>query len=82
MGLFSRTGGVPPGQRHQSRQEYRLLEMERASKLTGLPLNLKPRGPKHTKPIWKARSTLVSSARRSSSWMMAHGSGGRTVWNS
>jgi 2-hydroxychromene-2-carboxylate isomerase len=42
MGLFSRTGGVPPGQRHQSRQEYRLLEMERASKLTGLPLNLKP----------------------------------------
>ncbi len=42
MGLFSRTGGVPPGQRHQSRQEYRLMEMERASKLTGLPLNLKP----------------------------------------
>lgn len=42
MGLFSRTGGIPPGQRHQSRQEYRLMEMERASKLTGLPLNLKP----------------------------------------
>ncbi len=42
MGLFSRTGGVPPGQRHQSRQEYRLMEMERSSKLTGLPLNLKP----------------------------------------
>lgn len=42
MGLFSRTGGVPPGQRHQSRQEYRLMEMERSSKLAGLPLNLKP----------------------------------------
>ncbi|MEM9427486.1 MAG: 2-hydroxychromene-2-carboxylate isomerase [Pseudomonadota bacterium] len=42
MTLFSRTGGVPPGQRHPSRQEYRLMEMGRAAKLTGLPLNLKP----------------------------------------
>jgi len=42
MGLFSRTGGVPPGQRHISRQEYRLQEMARAAKLAGLPLNLKP----------------------------------------
>ena len=42
MALFSRTGGVPPGQRHPSRQEYRLMEMERAGKLAGLPINLKP----------------------------------------
>lgn len=42
MGLFSRTGGIPPGQRHVSRQEYRLQEMARTSTLTGLPLNLKP----------------------------------------
>ncbi|MEO0918098.1 MAG: DsbA family protein, partial [Pseudomonadota bacterium] len=42
MTLFSRTGGVPPGQRHVSRQEYRLQELARNSKLTGLPLNLKP----------------------------------------
>lgn len=42
MGLFARTGGVPPGQRHVSRQEYRLMEMERAGKLAGLPINLKP----------------------------------------
>lgn len=42
MGLFSRTGGVPLGQRHPSRQEYRLMEMERAAKLAGLPMNLKP----------------------------------------
>ncbi|MEM6386711.1 MAG: 2-hydroxychromene-2-carboxylate isomerase [Pseudomonadota bacterium] len=42
MGLFSRTGGIPPGQRHVSRQEYRLQEMARASKLAGLQLNLKP----------------------------------------
>ena len=42
MGLFARTGGVPPGQRHPSRQEYRLMEMERAAKLAELPLNLQP----------------------------------------
>ena len=42
MALFARTGGIPPGQRHVSRQEYRLQEMERSAKLTGLPLNLKP----------------------------------------
>ena len=42
MALFARTGGVPPGQRHPSRQEYRLMEMERASKLAGLPINPKP----------------------------------------
>ncbi|MCV6594582.1 MAG: 2-hydroxychromene-2-carboxylate isomerase [Silicimonas sp.] len=42
MALFARTGGVPPGQRHVSRQEYRLQEMERAAKLAGLPINLKP----------------------------------------
>ena len=42
MALFARTGGIPPGQRHVSRQECRLQEMERAAKLAGLPLNLKP----------------------------------------
>lgn len=42
MALFRRTGGVPPGQRHASRQEYRLMEMERSAKLAGLPINLKP----------------------------------------
>ena len=42
MALFSRTGGLPPGQRHETRQEYRLMEMERSAKLLGLPINLKP----------------------------------------
>ena len=42
MGLFSRTGGTPPGQRHVSRQEYRLIEIERSAKLAGLPVNVKP----------------------------------------
>ncbi len=42
MGLFSRTGGVPPKDRHPNRQEYRLQEMRRRSALAGMPLNLKP----------------------------------------
>ena len=40
--LFGRTGGQPPKDRHPSRQEYRLIEMERQAKKLGLPLNLKP----------------------------------------
>lgn len=40
--LFSRTGGLPPGQRHPSRQEYRLQELARMAKRTGMPMNLRP----------------------------------------
>ena len=42
MTLFSRTGGVPPGQRHISRQEYRLMEIARSAKVLGMPVNAKP----------------------------------------
>lgn len=42
MALFPRTGGVPPKDRHVSRQEYRLQEMRRKAALTDLPINLKP----------------------------------------
>ncbi len=42
MGLFSRTGGTPPGQRHVSRQEYRLIEIARCAKLLDMPINVKP----------------------------------------
>ena len=42
MGLFGRTGGTPPGQRHVSRQEYRLIEIERSAKLAEMPINPKP----------------------------------------
>ncbi len=42
MGLFSRTGGTPPGQRHVSRQEYRLIEIARCEKLLDMPVNVKP----------------------------------------
>ena len=42
MGLFPRTGGQPLPERHQSRLDYRLQELNRQSKKTGLPLNAKP----------------------------------------
>lgn len=42
MALFGRTGGTPPKERHVSRQEYRLIELERQAKKNGLEMNLKP----------------------------------------
>ena len=42
MGLFSRTGGTAPKDRHVSRQEYRLTEMRRAGIKNGMDINLKP----------------------------------------
>ncbi|GFE65280.1 2-hydroxychromene-2-carboxylate isomerase [Litoreibacter roseus] len=42
MGLFARTGGVPPKDRHPSRQEYRLQDLRRSAKKAGAPINLKP----------------------------------------
>ncbi|MEM6577869.1 MAG: 2-hydroxychromene-2-carboxylate isomerase [Pseudomonadota bacterium] len=42
LGLFSRTGGTPPKDRHPSRQAWRLQEMTRQSRKLGMPFNLKP----------------------------------------
>jgi 2-hydroxychromene-2-carboxylate isomerase len=42
MALFARTGGIPPKDRHPSRQEYRLQELRRNAAKAGLPINLKP----------------------------------------
>jgi 2-hydroxychromene-2-carboxylate isomerase len=42
MGLFGRTGGTPPKDRHESRQDYRLVEMRRAAANLSMPLTLKP----------------------------------------
>ncbi len=42
IALFGRTGGIPPKDRHPSRQEYRLQDLRRQSAKTGLPINLKP----------------------------------------
>ena len=40
--LFGRTGGVPPKDRHPSRQEYRLMDLKRQAAKAGLPLNPQP----------------------------------------
>jgi 2-hydroxychromene-2-carboxylate isomerase len=41
-GLFARTGGTPPKDRHPNRQEYRMQDMRRRAALLDMPLNLKP----------------------------------------
>lgn len=40
--LFGRTGGLPPGQRHESRQEMRRQEMRRQAKKLDMKLKLDP----------------------------------------
>lgn len=42
MGLFGRTGGTPPKDRHESRKEYRLVEMRRAAAKLDMAINLQP----------------------------------------
>ena len=42
MGLFGRTGGTPPPQRHPNRQEYRFQDLRRSGVMAGLQINVKP----------------------------------------
>lgn len=42
VGNFTRSGGLPLPQRHDSRIAYRLQELKRISKRYGLPMNVKP----------------------------------------
>ncbi|PWG17792.1 2-hydroxychromene-2-carboxylate isomerase [Salibaculum griseiflavum] len=42
MGLFARTGGTAPGERHPNRQAYRLQDIRRTAARLDLPVNLKP----------------------------------------
>ncbi len=41
-GLFARTGGTPLPQRHESRKAYRLQDLRRAAKKTGMEIHLQP----------------------------------------
>lgn len=42
MGLFARTGGTPPKDRHESRKAYRLAEIRRTAAKLGMPINPQP----------------------------------------
>ena len=42
VGLFARTGGVLPKDRHPNRQEYRAQDLMRQAKKAGLPFNISP----------------------------------------
>lgn len=61
MRLFSETGGTPPAQRHDSRKEYRMQELERLSKLNGMPMNFQPA---HWPTDQKPASALIVAAGR------------------
>lgn len=43
LALFTRTGGIAPKDRHESRRAYRLQELRRQAAKRGLPVNLQPR---------------------------------------
>ncbi|TYO89545.1 2-hydroxychromene-2-carboxylate isomerase [Oceanicella actignis] len=42
MKVFAAVGAQPVGKRHPSRQEYRLQELRRLARLSGIPLRLSP----------------------------------------
>lgn len=42
MAAFARTGGTPLGQRPPARLEYRAMDLARAAKMLGVPLNVTP----------------------------------------
>ncbi len=42
MGLFARTGGTPPKDRHPNRQDWRAQELVRQAKKLDMPFHLKP----------------------------------------
>lgn len=43
MGLFARTGGQPPAERHPNRQAYRVQDLARSAAIAGMEVILKPR---------------------------------------
>ncbi len=60
MGLFAKTGGLPPKDRHISRQKYRLQEIKRISDYLGMPVNLNPKfWPTDPKP---ASCTIINAS--------------------
>ncbi len=43
MTLWAQSGAVPPGQRPPVRQRYRIVELQRAAEMRGLPINTAPK---------------------------------------
>ena len=42
IAVFKETGGTPPGQRHEARKAYRLQELARIARHSGMKINLQP----------------------------------------
>ncbi len=61
MTLFSEMGGTPPAQRHDSRKEYRMQELQRLSKLNGMAMNFQPA---HWPTDQKPASAMIVAAEK------------------
>lgn len=61
MTLFAEMGGTPPTQRHESRKEYRMQELKRLSKRSGLPMNFQPA---HWPTDQKPASAMIVAAEK------------------
>ena len=59
--IFANTGGVPVPKRHQSRQKYRLVEIERISNKLNIPVNPKPQFFPLSDPHLPAKFILASN---------------------
>lgn len=61
LAVFAQTGTLPPGERHPSRQKYRLQDLARVARFNGLPINLRPR---HwpTNPVPAAAALIAAQA--------------------
>tara|TARA_B100001057_G_scaffold229398_1_gene229742 strand:- start:4938 stop:5531 length:594 start_codon:yes stop_codon:yes gene_type:complete len=59
--IFANTGGIPVPKRHQSRQKYRLVEIERIGKKLDIPINPKPQFFPLSDPHLPAKFILASN---------------------
>ncbi|MGB7268577.1 MAG: 2-hydroxychromene-2-carboxylate isomerase [Albidovulum sp.] len=69
LALFSRTGGMPPKDRHESRKTYRLQELRRQAAKAEMPLNLQPQ-------FWPTNAAPSSYAIIAAQAAKASGGGG------
>lgn len=69
--MFSQTGGIPPKDRHPSRQRYRLMDLERTARTNGLPLNI---APKHwpTDPVPASLAIIAATGQGGDQGRLVH----------
>ncbi len=73
MAVFAETGGVPPKQRHITRQNYRLAELRRIAILNRLPITLAPKyWPTDPAPASRAVIAATTSTTEGNPGLLVH----------